>query len=261
MTYSVEQIEEFGEQCAKWINRQHDLTTRILTHLYCKESTRTLAAHGLVRRIQTMAQCLKGVYNLVPLDAANPPRENIDDAAIFLQSFIINTYGAVDNLARIWVWETDLKKPNGGVLPQKWIGLSSGCEVVRASLSPPFREYLVATDAWFDYLENYRHALAHRIPLYIPPKRLDEAATARYRELEDRQQAALQEDDYDKFGELLDEQRGLGVFEPLMMHSYGPADEDGRPVPFHPQMICDIATVVEMAEKMMAELEALPQFD
>lgn len=258
MTYSVEQVKKFGEHYAKWMCRQGDTTTRVLTHVYRKDVTRTLAAHGLVRRVQTMARCMERVWNLVPLDAANPPRANIDDAAIFLQSFVINTYGAVDNLARIWVWETDLTKPNGGVLPQKWIGLASGCEIVRASLSQPFREYLEANDAWFDYLENYRHALAHRIPLYIPPKRFDEAATARYHELEDEQKAALQEHDFDKFHELLAEQIGLGVFEPWMMHSYGPADDDGRPVLFHPQMICDIGAVVELTEKMMAELEALP---
>ncbi|KZM49583.1 hypothetical protein [Labrenzia sp. OB1] len=259
MAYSVEQIKEFVEQYEKWMDRQGDLTTRIITHVYRKDVTRTLANHGLIRRVETMARCMKKVYNLVPLDAANPQREHINDAEIFLQSFIINTYGAVDNLARIWVWETDLTKPNGGALPQKWIGLTSGCKVVRASLSQPFQEFLVTTDGWFDYLENYRHALAHRIPLYIPPKCLDEATTKRYHELEDAKGGALQESDFDKFAKLLGEQRNLGMFEPWMMHSYGPADNDGSPVRFHPQMINDISTVVELSEKMMAELETLPQ--
>lgn len=258
MTYTAGQITEFAERYAHWMDRESNLTTRILTHVYRKDATRTLAAHGLVRRLHTMARCMERVYNLVPLDDASPPRPNIDDAAIFLQSFVINTYGAVDNLARIWVWETDLTKPNGGALPQKWIGLASGCEVVRASLSQPFQEYLTATDVWFEYLENYRHALAHRIPLYIPPRRFDEAATARYHELEAEQKVALQAHDFDRFHELLADQVGLGVFEPWMMHSYGPADDDGTPVRFHPQMICDLSTIVELAERMMTELEALP---
>ena len=124
-------------------------------------------------------------------------------------------------------------------------------------MSQPFQEYLTAADPWFEYLENYRHALAHRVPLYIPPKRFDDAATGRYHELENEQKVALQAHDFNNFGELLAEQTALGVFEPWMMHSYGPADGDGQPVRFHPQMICDLGTVVELSEKMIAELEAL----
>lgn len=235
-----------------------DLTTRVLIHDYRKHASRTLAAHGLVRRVTSLVRCMERVYNLVPLDAVNPPRPDIDEAAIFLQAFIINAYGAVDNLARIWVLETDLTKPNGGALPQKWIGLGAGCKLVRESLSQPFQEYLAAVDPWFEYLENYRHALAHRVPLYIPPKRFDEAAADRYHELENEQKVALRAHNFGKFGELQAEQMALGVFEPWMMHSYGPADDDGRPVRFHPQMICDLGTVVELSERMMTELEALP---
>ena len=258
MAYTAEQLEEFAEHYAKWMDRQSHLTTRVLTHVYRKEKSRTLAAHGLVRRISTLVRCMDRVYNLVPLDAEKPARSDTDEAAIFLQAFIINVYGAIDNIARIWVWETDLTKPNGGAMPQKWIGLGVGCEVVRQSLSQPFQEYLTQTDQWFEYLENYRHALAHRVPLYIPPKRLDEEATAKYHELEAQQMAALKAHEFDKYAELMVEQAALGDFEPWMMHSFGPADEDGTPIRFHPQMICDIGTVVKLSEKMMTELEALP---
>ncbi len=258
MPYSTEEIEQIADNYSQWMNRQSDLTTRVLTHVFRKDASRVLAAHGLVRRIKTLSRCMDCVYNLVPLDEDSPDRQNIDDAAIFLQAFIINVYGAIDNLARIWVCETNLTKPNGGVIPQKWIGLGKSCEIVRGSLSPEFQGYLTAADAWFEYLENYRHALAHRVPLYIPPKRLDDAAAARYRELEAEQTEALRAEQFDRFGELMAEQAALGMFEPWMMHSFGPAAEDGRPVRFHPQMICDLGTVVELSEKMMEELEALP---
>lgn len=259
MAYTAEEIEEFAEHSTQWMARQKALSERVLTHAFRKEKSRTLAAHGLVRRISTLVRCMERVYELVPLDAEAPARQDTDDAAIFLQAFIINEYGAIDNLARLWVWESDLTKPNGGAIPQMHIGLTSGCEVVRGSLSQNFQQYLVATDPWFAYLENYRHALAHRVPLYIPPKRFDEAAAARYHELEAEQMQALKGHHFDKFDELMDEQSALGVFEPWMMHSYGPADDDGQPVRFHPQMIADLGTVVELAEKMMDELEALPQ--
>jgi len=41
---------------------------------------------------------------------------------------------------------------------------------------------------------------------------------------------APQAHDFDKFHKLFAEQVGLGVFEPWMMHSVGPADDDGTPV-------------------------------
>ena len=259
MPYDSRQMEEFAENYERWAERRCDVTTRIFLSDYRKDATRTLAAHGLVRRLETMARCMEQVFNLIPLDATRPSRTSFQDAAIFIQSFVINTYGSIDNLARMWVWETDLTKRNGSPLPQKWIGLSSGCVVVRESLSPPFQEYLATTDPWFDYLENYRHALAHRIPLYIPPKILDGTTAEQYGQLEHEMNIARQERDHHKLYELQSAQDDLGVFEPWMMHSYGPADNDGQPVRFHPQMICDIATVIKLTEKMMSELEALPK--
>lgn len=49
-------------------------------------------------------------------------------------------------------------------------------------------------------------------------------------------------------------QRKLGVFQPVMMHSYG---EGARPVWFHGQMICDFATVIEIAEHVVRDLQGL----
>ena len=47
MTYTAGQIAEFAERYAHWMDRKSDLTMRILTHIYRKDTTRTLAAHGL----------------------------------------------------------------------------------------------------------------------------------------------------------------------------------------------------------------------
>jgi len=198
------------------------------------------------------------VYDLIDPADANPPRDNITDASIFLQAFVFNVFGAVDNFARLWVWEKGVLNRKGNPLSNRQIGLMPSYDIVRESLSVPFQEYLTATAPWFEYLENYRHALAHRIPLYIPPSRLNDEAAARYHELEAAQVAALKAREHDRFDELFDAQAALGVFEPWMMHSYGPNDDDARPVMFHGQMICDLATLVEIGEKMVDELDALP---
>jgi hypothetical protein len=217
-----------------------------------------MAAQGVTRRLHTLIRCIEQVFELIPPDAENPSRQGIDDAAIWLQAFIINVYGAVDNLARLWVWEADVKY-KGKPIPSMYIGLTPDNTAVRDSLSVAMQEHISGTDAWFGYLENYRHALAHRIPLYIPPKRMDDGAAAEWRRLETASFEAIKAGDFNLYDELMGQQSQLGVFEPWMMHAYGPDKDDGTPVRFHPQMICDLATVIEIGEKMLQELNSLPQ--
>lgn len=44
----------------------------------------------------------------------------------------------------------------------------------------------------------------------------------------------------------------VGVFEPYIMHSFG---EQAQPMRFHAQLVCDLATVVEIAERVLHALE------
>lgn len=48
------------------------------------------------------------------------------------------------------------------------VGLGKKYREVRKTFSPQFRGYLDAHQAWFKHLADFRHALTHRIPLYIP---------------------------------------------------------------------------------------------
>ena len=82
-------------------------------------------------------------------------------------------FGCADNLAWLWVEEKGVTKPDGSPLPANSVGLGTKYKPVRDSFSQAFRDYLTAKQPWFTQLENYRHALAHRIPLYIPPYRID----------------------------------------------------------------------------------------
>jgi hypothetical protein len=72
-------------------------------------------------------------------------------------------YGCVDNLAWIWVHE------RGIAVNRRHVGLRRHNKEVRNTFSPEFHSYLESLDSWFEYLVDYRDALAHRIPLYIPP--------------------------------------------------------------------------------------------
>lgn len=258
MPYSAEQIADFSKSLEQWIAREGQLSERLIMRVYKYERSRALASQGVTRRLHTLIRCIEQVYNLVPPDSVSPPRGSIDDAAIWLQAFMINTYGVIDNYARLWVWEANIQHKGKTIKPMN-IGLTPDNTIVRKSLSAEMQAYLVTTNGWFGYLENYRHALAHRMPLYIPPKSMDEDAAKEWKRLETESFEALKARDMDRYGQLLGQQSQLGVFQPLMMHSFGPHEDDGTPIQFHPQMINDLATVVEIGEMMLHELETLSQ--
>lgn len=181
----------------------------------------------------------------------DPGPRDLRDATAFLQAFVINAFGAVDNIAWIWTSETDPRDARGRPLRRGQIGFTPDHVLLRATVSDRTRACLEAAGAWFGYLEDYRHALAHRIPLYIPPKTFDDADTAEFRRLEDELMARGWTPE--RWIEVQAAQRRLGTFDPVMMHSYG---EQARPVRFHAQIVCDFATVVEVAEHVVTDLEA-----
>lgn len=114
--------------------------------------------------------------------------------------------------------------------------------------------YLARVSDWFDYLENYRNALAHRIPLYIPPKQINQAEMDETQRLNDEIALAYRERRIHDLAGIRARQAALGHFEPVIMHSYG---EGARPIRFHVQMLADYATVVEFAENVTAEVDGL----
>jgi hypothetical protein len=131
------------------------------------------------------------------------------------------------------------------------LGLRSGYGDVYQTFSPDFQKYLVSREKWFGYLEDYRHALAHRIPLYVAPYTLNPVKFDEHNELERRKDEAHRQRKYDLWLTLVAEQEALGNFTPWMMHSFS---EGAAPVGFHIQVLADWNTVVEMADKFLEEL-------
>jgi hypothetical protein len=213
------------------------------------------ACQGFGRRMKTLARCIENVFSILPPEQSDiPDTDTLSDAAINYQTFLFNIFGSIDNLAWIWVYEKPVMRADGARLPAAWIGLGPKNTDVRRSLSASFQAYLATRADWFEYLEDYRHALAHRIPLYIPPYTVPIKNEAAYRELGARMTAALAQRNGKEYDRLALEQKALGVFTPLVMHSFG---EGARPITLHPQMIADFNTVAEMASTMLHELKGM----
>ncbi|AUC08906.1 hypothetical protein RE411_00910 [Agrobacterium pusense] len=250
--YSDDTLKEMAQNKRKWSSAANDLFLRFIDRNYKTDAASEYARHGFSRRVQALVHLTDRVFSIIPPNSQKSPSKEVrHDAEAFVQSFLVNVYGAIDNMARIWCVETDLRNLKGVPIADGMIGFGPKNIRVRESVPDDLRDYLVKCDPWFGYLENYRHAVAHRIPVYIPPAALNDKDAEEYRRIEDEIGKAIRERDFELWGELMAKQRALGTFKPVMMHSYG---ENARPVTVHAQMICDTATVVEIGEHLLKVL-------
>lgn len=253
MFFSQNDLQKLKEEYLK-ISGKHDrLLEAYLRRSYDDARAREYAHHGFSRRLKTLVRCIDNIFEILPPDRADlPTSEELSDVNINLQAFTFNIYGCVENLAWIWVCEKTLMKDDGSPIPNEWIGLRKKNTLVRKSFSPEFLEYLDGLENWFDHLENFRHAVAHRIPFYVPPYMITEDKIAAYRDLENRITDALNHGALEDYDHLSAEQDALGVFRPVMTHSF---IEDARHVVFHPQLFADFNTIEEFGWKMLEELD------
>lgn len=253
--YSKETLDEFNATRLHIHNRYAKHLFAHLNRTYSNDLAHTMALQGYCRRLKTLVYCVNTAFDTIPPESdAIPDDQKLQECIVSAQAFVFNVFGCLDNLAHIWVRERAIKRANGKAIAPVLIGLGEKCSDVRASLSQGFQDYLSseATKNWFAYQEGYRHALAHRIPLYIPPHGIKKSQAETYRELEREKQRAIINLDLDEHDRLDKEQMKLCVFQPFMTHSW---DEQAPILYFHGQMLADYATVIEMGDWMLKELD------
>jgi hypothetical protein len=231
------------------------------------------ATHGFLRRLQTLVRCIDNVFELLPPDLAEPPtHRNPLDATINVQAFVFNVFVCIDNLVWIWVQEKPVEKEGGTPIPSGWVGLRKNNTFVRGSnstwntssliavgggagstttLSDGFQEFLNKLDDWYDYLESFRHTLAHRIPLYIPPYTIPTDKEADHYELLAGKFDALKRRDREEYQRFEARRKALAAFTPIMTHSF---EDKAKVINFHGQLLIDFFTIEELADKMLGEL-------
>lgn len=228
-----------------------DLRACYVSRKYKSDRAREYAMHGFCRRLGILVRAIDRVFEGLPPERECIPGLNeVLDATIAIQSFVFNTFGCLDNLAGIWVHEKDVRSKDGTELDPKWIGF--GNKQVRSSLSNEFRAYLDSRQKWFDHLKNFRDALAHRIPLYIPPAIATAETVDEYNKLEQASGEAQQRGDFEEYDRIQSKQQEFVVFRPWMTHSQY---ESAPAVVFHPQLLQDYVTIDECGQRMLEELE------
>jgi hypothetical protein len=195
---------------------------------------------GVARRLHILRRALQNIFTLFPpSDVRRIEDERLMDAQISLHAFVINVYGLLDNLAWAFLWRHGLEKS----INRKQVGMFS------PQMTPHWpneiRHYVAATMSWFTkYLKNYRDALAHRIPLYIPPASFTKDEAARWEALEEEQLAAIQAHDWRRVDALRREEHHLGAACPMFNHSFDDS-EASTMVFLHPQVLSDAKTVLQ----------------
>jgi hypothetical protein len=210
---------------------------------------------GFIRRTDTLRRCIASLFSLLPPDFEGlPTEERVKDAEIVLQSFVFNLFGCADNLAWIWVEEAGVTRDGALPLPSTWVGLGSKCTTVRQSLSQELRDLLRARQDWFVHMETLRHALAHRIPLYIPRYAVTPENRAEYEMLDQQITEAVLTGNIERADQLKGRQDQLKFFRPVVTHSF---TENAPIIALHPQTLADFNTVHEMGIAFLTALRAL----
>jgi len=210
------------------------------------------AKHGFLRRCTMLWKCVENTFATIPPELnAVPHQEEIHNVTINLHCFVIHVFGACDDLAWILVHEKEITKPDGTELPPSWIGLRKTNKAVRAKLSDEMNTVLDRLENWFKHVEEFRHSLAHRIPLYVPPYLVPHDREDEYLRLERESWQALLEGDVDMHHQLQEEQNAFTFFRPWFTHSFS---ENAPHMVIHPQMLADFGAVLELGKATLSEL-------
>lgn len=255
MFFNPDQIKQLTEDYSKVDGEYKELLLKFTTLKLNNQDAHEYAYHGFTRRIGTLKRCIDNVYTICPSDQSEKlSKDELLDLRINLQSFVVNVFGCIDNLAWVWAKERKLTNEEGKLLSRGEIGLMSrkANKIIRNNFSKEFRHYLGSHKKWYENLKDFRDTLAHRIPLYVPPYGITLEKTEQSNALEIQMREALERGNFQKYDELSAEQDDLGHFLPLMAHS---STENSNRVVFHAQILADWNTIVEMSEKFLEELD------
>lgn len=261
MVYDEENIKKIKEKYAD-IDQVYARLVLKLSHLHSILRSKKACEYlmqGVGRRLNILTRCLHNIFKIFPIEKNDLlTRDDLTDLDINLHAFLINISGILDNLAWVFVYENDLLgSPKKGKITKYGVGLFN--EKTQIHLKPELNDYLKSEvmQTWYtEYSKNYRDALAHRIPLYVPPSTLNKEDEEKYMLMEKQlrdfnsSEAILQHDEIeeilDKQIEILDKQSKLGQACPLFAHSF---NEGGTPIFLHAQVVADFLTIEEIINK------------
>ncbi len=199
--------------------------------------------HGVMRRMGIIKRSIENVFTIFPIERIKRlSMDELRDVDINLHAFYINIFGFLDNLAWVFIHE---KQP-AAKINKMGIGLYK--KETQKYLMEEFRNYLNSEHMkkWYDeYLINYRDALSHRIPLYVPPKTLTPEQASQVEQIENKIADCWDPLDWDMIEKFHNEQDSIGDICFFIKHAFS----ESKSIVLHAQLIADFNTIEEIVEK------------
>ena len=140
MPYTEFDLAQMADATAEWLERADALSTALLLRHFQTQRAHEFVRHGFLRRLNMLQHTHQRIFEHVPPTELNPGREALMDATVHLHAFFTNVFGAIDNLAHIWVLEAGVVRKNGQPFSKTDIGFSAGQKMVRDSLPESLTE-------------------------------------------------------------------------------------------------------------------------
>jgi hypothetical protein len=250
--YTDKQIVDYEKGRQDWINRAEELRYTVLCYSFNDPRAQKFSREGFFRRLITLDHAMRRLAEIYPPNTRNASRDTVRDVEILLQSFVMNVFGAIDNLAWIWAFERGVRHPCGKELRRTQVVFDGGgAGRLYDSLTPALKQMIIEAKDWLNALRDYRNGVAHQIPIYIP-RLLNEDEVKKAACLNVAINDAIVARNYGLVNELFVKHNNLGDYGAVMALS-----AEHREHIFHAQMVCDLATVVELGETLFSELNRL----
>jgi hypothetical protein len=247
--YSEDRLIQLQNSHEDLCEKLNSLNGRLVAYLAPKllvSHAKEYLLHGVCRRLGLINKTIKNIYTIFPPNRTEKLSfDEIENTQINLHAFLINVYGVLDNLAWVYALENQLDD-----LLEKPVCIGLYRKEFQRNLPDFFREYLMSERIknWVDkYAKNYRDALAHRIPAYIPPFSLNPEEVSQYQKLDSKIHEAVMNHEFELLDELNSEQEKLGSISYTYLHSF--YHDKSQPVNLHHQILEDGFFVVDIADK------------
>ena len=253
MRFTDDQTESLLESYDDVLSNLSDLILQCVAQgeAVAKPRAREYLVHGAARRIGILRRCVQNIFEQFPPSLERPLATDVlYDVQINLQVFVLNLYGIFENWAWAFVFRHDLEDDIGS---RKNVGLFK--KETQRFLPLTLRRYLTSETmvVWHgEYLTAYRDALAHRIPLYVPPADWTKEDSERYVQLETEKHQCMRTREWNRIAAIRAEQASIGAPSLQFVHSFSD-EEASRPLLRHPQIITDSMTVVDFGEKFLED--------
>lgn len=248
--YSRESVEQLELRHSELQMQLLDVAGATITAAGAYRNTTPLVfdhlTYGVARRIRVICHAMSRTYELFPPDATQRLADkDLADVTLCLHAFLLNIAAIFDN----WAWAYVLR--HGVVLDKMKVGLF--LKTTQQILPAPVRDYLTSKriSEWHaESVKPHRDATAHRIPPYLPPSWLTPDQVAKATALSNAWNEHLRQRDHNSAFAAMDQLTNLGG--PAFAFYHAPADEAGRHVPIHQQMLCDAGVLMEFSPIFLA---------